>query len=107
MNLDKKQVFLRQYRVLHTKIQRLEEMIRECPEKAEEYGEKLRECRRQRDIIEASIDAVDGDILSEILSLKYICGRSLEEISLSLNYSKRHIERLHTRALEKIYVQNY
>lgn len=106
MNLSNKQVFLRQYRVLHTKIQRLEEMMRECPEKAATYSEKLNECRRQRDIIEASIDAVDGDILSEILSLKYICGRSLEEISLSLNYSKRHIERLHNMALEKICVQN-
>ena len=28
-------------------------------------------------------------------------GKTLEEISLILNYSKRHIERLHIKALEK------
>lgn len=106
MRFDKEQAFLRQYRILQTKIQRLESMKKRCPEKAAEYNKAVEECRRVRDSIEASIDAVDGDILSEILSLKYICGRSLEEISLNFNYSKRQIERLHVRALEKICVQN-
>ena len=59
------------------------------------------EARLYEDLELDSIDAVDGGILSEILSQKYICGRSLEEIGYLINYSKRQTERLHIKALLK------
>lgn len=104
---DEKKNVLKQYRVLQTKIQRLETMMEKFPEKADKYRVLITNCKRLRDSIEDRIDAVDGNILSEILSQKYICGRSLEEISYYLNYSKRQTERLHLRALENFCIQNF
>ena len=52
--------------------------------------------------IEEDIETVDGGLLSEVLSQHYLCGRSLEETAYALNYSKRHIERLHKTAMEKL-----
>ncbi len=106
MTIEEKKRFLKQYRIQQSKIQRLEEMRKRCPERADRYRASIRECRRFRNLIEDCIDATDGDILSEILSQKYICGRTLEEISYQFNYSKRQIERLHIKALEKFCVQN-
>ena len=52
--------------------------------------------------IERKIKEVDGGVLSELLYLKYVCGKPLLEISFILNYSVRHTERLHKKALEKL-----
>ena len=52
-------------------------------------------------VLEAKIEALPDDNLREVLYNKYILGQTLEEISFTLNYSKRHIERLHVKALEK------
>ena len=51
--------------------------------------------------IEQKISNVDDELLCEILYQKYILGKTLEDIAVILNYSKRHIERLHIKALEK------
>lgn len=71
------------------------------PDKCREYNKKIKDCKTLRDEIEEKIKTVDGGILSEILFNKYILGKTLEEISFILNYSKRQIERLHIKALEK------
>ncbi len=101
MSVDEAREYLKRYRLLQAKITRLEQMLSECPEKREKYLKELNLAISLRDGIEDSIDAVDGGILSEILSQKYICGRSLEEISYLINYSKRQTERLHIKALLK------
>ena len=99
MSVDDAREYLKRYRLLQAKITRLEQMMSENPEKREKYREELHNTIALRDIIEDSIDAIDGGILSEILSQKYICGRSLEEIGYLINYSKRQTERLHIKAL--------
>ena len=43
----------------------------------------------------------DGGVLSEILYLKYVLGKTLSEIGFIINYSQRQTERLHRMALEK------
>lgn len=101
MNVETARDYLKRYRLLQAKITRLEQMLSECPEKREKYLKELNSAITLRDGIEDSIDAVDGGILSEILSQKYICGRSLEEIGYLINYSKRQTERLHIKALLK------
>ena len=50
--------------------------------------------------IERQISEVDSGILSEVLYQKYIFGKTLEDIGAILNYSTRHIERLHIKALD-------
>ena len=101
-NFEEKKNFLRQYRFMLSKIRRLKSMLEISPENAEKYKKDIAETIKKRDFIEDRIDSVDGSLLTEILSEKYICGKSLEEIALGLSYSKRQIERLHLKALEKL-----
>ena len=99
MSVESAREYLKNYRLLQAKITRLEQLMSECPEKREKYKKELETTILLRDKIEDSIDALDGGILSEILSQKYICGRSLEQIGYLINYSKRQTERLHIKAL--------
>lgn len=102
MTNEQKKSYLSKYRVQQAKIRRINQMIIENPQLKAEYAPQLAECHKIRKRIEKAIEAVDGNILSEILYQKYLCGKTLEEISYTLNYSKRHIERMHIAALQKL-----
>ena len=100
--IDKqKREYLKEYRINQMRIKRLNEQIIDYPEMAQRYAEQLHQCICRCQKIEDEIDAVEDTFLSELLSQKYMCGKSLEEIGLGFNYSKRHIERMHTRALDR------
>ena len=52
------------------------------------------------------IEKVKDSSLRSVLEYKYICGLSFDEIAQRLNYTNRHISRIHSKALveaEKIY----
>ena len=100
MRKEKKE-YLSLYLIQESKINRLKQMILINPSRAEEYKAQITKAVTLRKEIEAKIKKVDNGILSEILFRKYVCGKTLEEISYLLNYSKRHIERLHLAALDK------
>lgn len=100
MRNDKKK-YLNSYLLQQAKIIRLREMISINPDLKEVYNHQILSAQALRDEIEAKINLVDNGVLSELLFQKYICGRTLEEISVIINYSKRHTERLHIIALEK------
>ena len=102
MDIEKNREKLRRYRVLICKITRLKNMSNICPENRRRYSEEVKTCIDERDGIENAINAVDGGLLSEILSLKYMCGKTLEEIAFDICYSKRQTERLHLKALKAI-----
>ncbi len=102
MTLDEKRAYLALYRVQQLKIERLQQMLFKNPDRRDTYKSALHRAERLRNSIEDAVDSVDGGILSEILFQKYICGKSLAEISLQLTYSKRQLERLHIKALELI-----
>ncbi len=104
MDIDKSREHLKKYRILISKISRLKNMILMCPENEKRYSGEIKECITERDDIENAINKVDGGILTEILSLKYMCGKTLEEIALDICYSKRQTERLHLKALKIIKV---
>lgn len=99
---EEKKKYLNIYLFQEAKIKRLESMKSVSPDKTDTYNQKIEECKQKRDEIEQRIKQVDGGILSEVLFQKYILGRTLEEISLILNYSKRQTERFHIKALEKL-----
>lgn len=105
MDSEKGKEYLSSYKLLGTKINRLKEMIVLNPENADAYKENILNCRKKRNKLENEIDSVDGGILSEILALKYICGKTLEEISLIIGYCKRQTERLHLKAIDKLCCQ--
>lgn len=100
MNEEKKQ-YLSLYLLQHAKIHRLNEMIYENPARRQEYLRLIEEANEIRFQIEAKIRQVDGGVLTELLYLKYVCGKTLLEISYILNYSLRHTERLHIKALKQ------
>ncbi len=100
--LDEKREYLKKYRVLAARANRMREMAKLCPENSERYTCDMNETVKLRDNIEHAVNAIDGGVLTEILSLKYICGKSLEEISFAIGYSKRQTERLHIRALQRL-----
>lgn len=102
MNIEEKRTYLKKYRVQQSKINRIQEMLIECPEKTEFYLTAIKDAREIRDKIEREIEEVDGSLLSEILFQKYICCKTVEQISLDMNYSKRQIERLHLKALNNL-----
>ena len=97
-----KKDYLKLYLLQESKIKRLEQMARIYPDKKQECEFKISEAKLLRKTIEEKINAVDNPLLSELLYQKYVLGKTLEELSLIFNYSLRHIERLHKKALEKI-----
>ncbi len=101
MSKEEKKKYLNSYLLQEAKIKRLREMCRIHPERRAEYEKLIDEASALRDKIEGEIKAVGDDLSVELLYQKYIFGKTLEEISLILNYSKRHIERLHIKALKK------
>ena len=102
MDIENNKEQLKKYRILISKISRLKNMINLCPENGKRYEREINNCISERDNIEDAINRVDGGVLSEILSLKYMCGKTLEEIALDICYSKRQTERLHIKALGAI-----
>ena len=100
MNKQKKE-YLSLYLLQNEKIRRLSETALQNPEDNEKYILQIESAQTLRREIEDKIESVDGGVLSELLYLKYICGKTLMEISYELNYSVRQIERLHIKALQK------
>lgn len=99
--MDYKKEILELYLIQQAKIDRLRDQMKINPKTVRRYRRKIREAEKLRRRIEDAIDNIDGGILSEVLSQRFLCGKSLEQIALTLNYSKRHIERLYIRAMEK------
>ena len=86
--------YLSLYLLQHTKIQRLQGQIAL-------YRALIEDAEGLRREIEEKIEKTDGGLLSEILYLKYVLGKTLPEISFTINYSQRQTERLHRLALDK------
>lgn len=103
MNREKK-IYLKRYLLQESKISRFNQMKILDPKREKLYQQKISIAKTIRKEIENKIETVDDDLLKEILYNKYILGKTLEEISLVINYSKRHVERLHIKALEKIII---
>lgn len=100
MNKEKKE-YLSLYLLQNEKIRRLKETAFKNPEEKEKYISQIKAAQTLRREIEDKIEAVDKGVLSELLYLKYVCGKTLMQISYELNYSVRQIERLHIKALQK------
>lgn len=99
MRQNKKE-YLSSYLLQETKINRLKKMADLNPQLEPAYSKALNEALLLRIKIERQISEVDSGILSEVLYQKYIFGKTLEDIGAILNYSTRHIERLHIKALD-------
>ena len=97
---EEKKLCLESYTLQNRRIYRLTEMMARDPAQKEKYAQEIQRAHLIRKSIEEKIAQTDGDVLSELLYLKYVCGKTLEEIAAILNYSERHTERLHQKALK-------
>ena len=97
-----KKQYLGRYLIQAKKIERYKRIENRCTKEENTYKKSIAAAKSLRNEIENKILQVDDELLVELLYEKYIYGKTLEEIGLILNYSKRHIERLHIKALEKI-----
>lgn len=100
--MNEKKKYLSLYMLQHARIERLSGMLEAGTGNQAECLAGIRKANELRNEIEKKIKEVDGGVLSELLYLKYVCGKPLLEISFILNYSVRHTERLHKKALEKL-----
>ena len=99
MTETQKKNYLNSYLLQEIKIKRLKKQI---DDKSNElYEAELKKAIFLRENIEREINVIDDPLLSEILFQKYVFGKTLEEISLIINYSHRHTERLHRAAIQK------
>ena len=100
--MNEKKKYLSLYMLQHARIERLVGMLETGTGNQAECLAGIRKANELRNEIERKIKEVDGGVLSELLYLKYVCGKPLLEISFILNYSVRHTERRHKKALEKL-----
>lgn len=100
--LKEKKEYFSSFLLQQAKITRLQTMLENGTISDKEFKERVLNCQKKRLEIEEKIEKVDNEILREVLTQKYLCGKTLEEIALILNFSKRHTERLHVAALGKL-----
>lgn len=92
--------YLNSYRLQEHIIRNLKRLCLENPSQCEELKTQLAESEALRTQIAKKILQTKEPRYKVLLYEKYINGRTLEEIAGILNYSKRHIERLHVAALK-------
>ena len=64
----------------------------------------------KRDTIISQIDGIENDDMYHVLHLRYVAGKTFEEIRVSTNWSIRQVHRLHGNAIsafEKMYGDQY
>ena len=88
---QQKKDYLNKYILQEQVINRLKKMCLKNPQNISKYKEEIINAETLRDEIEEKIIGMENPVFCELLSEKYIFGRTLEEIALILNYSKRHI----------------
>lgn len=102
MSVDEKRAYLEMYPLALARINRCYLLSARNADKSEKYKKEMHEAVTLRDFIENDIDRVTDRVESEVLAQKYLCGKTLEETAVMLNYSKRQIERIHLNALEHL-----
>lgn len=98
--MDKKK-YLSLYLLQHSKIIRLKSMQPQTDAEKQKISKEIMDANNLRFEIENKINNVSDERLKELLFFKYVCGKTLLEISYILNYSPRHTERLHIKALKE------
>ncbi len=67
-----------------------------------ELNQKIERLLELKAEIESVIAEVDDPMLKQVLTLRYINGKSLEQMAVILNKSVRHTKRLHKISLKKV-----
>ena len=83
------------------RIGRAVERLEACAEEMEKEATAMERCMLE---VKAVIASVSDEVLRRILELRYINGSTWEQIAEKMNYTWRHILRLHGEALKRVIV---
>ena len=84
---------------LAVQVERTISQLELCAEELEQEAVRMRRTMKE---IRSVIDTVPDESLRLLLELRYLSGYTLEETAERMNYSCRHVSRLHEAALQKI-----
>lgn len=68
----------------------------------ERLGMEIDSLTQKHRELEQAVDSVPDDVQRELLTRRYLLFQKWEIIAEKMNYSERHIRRLHSRALESL-----
>ena len=72
---------------------------------AAELSQKLNECIELRLQIERAVNALNEPRERELMRRRYIEGQRWEQVAYEMNYTLRHVTRLHGRILQRMRVK--
>lgn len=98
---EEKKAYLALYPMQIVKIRRYNILKMLNADKKDEYRLLIEKAVFIRDMIERDIEKLEDITDCELLAQKYLCEKSVEEISKELNYSKRQTERRLTKAISR------
>lgn len=81
---------------------KLESAVVRLASVSDELSEDIAAYRKKYREISAVIDAVQNPTYRELLALRYLSFLSWEEIAVKMNYSWKHVHKIHSRALVEI-----
>lgn len=100
--MKNKKEYLNSYRQQEHVIRNLKRLYFENPSQREVLQSQIENCETLRTQIAEKILQIKDPRYKVLLYEKYMNGHTLEEIAGILNYSKRHVERLHVAALKSV-----
>ena len=81
---------------------KIEQAIEQLDACANDLEKESIEMRRLMQEVKAEINTIPDETLKQLLELRYISGYTWEQIAVIMNYTYRHITRLHGQALRAV-----
>ena len=105
MTISEKKEFLKEYTRSMARVQRLNFELERHHEATLIIEPEIEQCISTAESIEALIYAIPNGLQREIMLRRFIYGETLEEIGEALCYSPRHLQRIITKAVDRLNVE--
>ncbi|MBQ9769754.1 MAG: sigma-70 family RNA polymerase sigma factor [Clostridia bacterium] len=105
MTISEKKEFLKEYTRSMARVQRLNFELERHHEATLIIEPEIEQCISTAESIEALIHAIPNGLQREIMLRRFIYGETLEEIGEALCYSPRHLQRIITKAVDRLNVE--
>ena len=102
MTKEQTKKYLAGYLVNMARVQLLKRKLEAYTMSAPSIKREIDICIKNSGEIEEIVNSCKDILAREVAVRKYIYGQSLEKIAEELNYSARHIQRIHNKAVEEL-----
>lgn len=103
--IERKREHLEMYMVFTIRLHRLYSQRDAHPESEGKYSDMIYDTLLKMGTIEDAVEKIPNLKEREVLANKYLCGKTVNEISTFMNYSRRQTERYLKSALENITIK--